>query len=214
MDDLTITPKPQQQQPQPRPASFVNNNYNFNGNTTLPRRRTAAGVRPDFASKQQASKRFSLLDPDFFVPAAGSGLSSTPYSSATRAPSPWKPQATLDDNALNNNRRDSYNGLSRHSSMRQASCSPVPQYNIRSQSIKQVIQSMENKVQSMENKAPKPFAGKVSAPLKSSPPIAPSKLPPTVNDSQNHDGNHFYNYFYQTLKHSNPYQDLPESVLL
>lgn len=68
MDDLRITPKPQQPQPQPRAtASFVNNNYNFNGNTTLPRRRTAAGVRPDFASKQQASKRFSLLDPDVFV---------------------------------------------------------------------------------------------------------------------------------------------------
>lgn len=212
MDDLRITPKPQQQQPQPRAtASFVNNNYNFNGNTTLPRRRTAAGVRPDFGSKQeQASKRFSLLDPDVFVPAAGSGLSSTPYSSATRAPSPWKPQATLDDN-----RKDTYNGLSRHSSMRLASCSPVPQYNIRSQSIKQVIQSMENKVQSMENKAPKPFAGKSSAPLKLPPPVAPSKLLSTVNDSQNHaDGNHFYNYFYQTLKHSNPYQDLPESVLL
>jgi hypothetical protein len=194
LDDLRISnPKPIATiQPRPAPAS-----YNGYGNTTLPRKRSNGGVKPDF-SKQQPGKRFSLLDPDFFVPAVGSGLNSTPYTSGTRAPSPWKPQSTLDSDTRNN-----CNGLSRHSSMRQTSCSPIPvQY--RSHSRNQLLPTQ----------GPRHFAAS-PAPTVPRHSVNHNRQSYHENSHINGNGNnHYYNYFYQTLKQTNPYEDLPESVLL
>lgn len=203
LDDLRISnPKPIAAI-QPRPAP-VTNSYNF-ANTTLPRKRSNGGVKPDFSKQGQAGKRFSLLDPDFFVPAVGSGLSNAAYS--TRAPSPWKPQTIIEDNR-------NCNGLSRHSSMKQPTCSPVPaQYRSHSRNQLMSTQHSENR-----NVAPKPFAASPAPRTASRNLINNNRQSYHENHSHNNGNgngnNHYYNYFYQTLKQTNPYQDLPESVLL
>lgn len=83
----------------------INNNSNkVNGNGTTAaaagawqpssqvHRRSSSGVgRPDDVTTTSSNKRYSLLDPDIFVPTAGSRLSSSRQASdRIRVPSPWR----------------------------------------------------------------------------------------------------------------------------
>ena len=210
-------PAPQQQQ--------MNNSHKVNGwqsESTIHRQQRATQVR----GEECYGKRFSLLDPEIFVPTAGSRLHASP-SSQIKAPSPWKPVA---------------GSFSNNSSVTVAASRVL--FDESSSSGAECVRGGSNKTLTPSwNPAPHPPLPPASSSFSPSPvsfvrndkyddlPSLPSLLPPmsslcvspasmdgsTQSNPGSSDSNNFSNYtnyFYQTLKHSNPYQNLPESILL
>lgn len=225
----------QQQMHQAMPApvpqiSNSNNSHQINGwqGGTLRQQRTTE-VR-----QEHYGKRFSLLDPEIFVPAAGSRLHSSP-SAHMRAPSPWKPVGGTVCSKRNGTSTASRvlfeDGSGAGCTTSSKTLTPSSSYsNPAPRPLRPSASSLPSSSPAfVRQEKDDDFLPSLSAPAHASP--AATLLPPmsslcvspasmdgsTQSNAGSNDSNNFSNYtnyFYQTLKHENPYQNLPESILL
>lgn len=235
-----------QQMQQGMPATASLSQYHSNNNShKMNNWQIESQLRTRQVREENQAKRFSLLDPEIFVPAAGSRLHSSPSFSHKKAPSPWKSVAASTATPPNNGSMTGSRVPLDDS--RSRSSSSVAGYAIRGGGglgDKTLTPSYTNPAPhtvlppTSSSFSPYPSFTRnenksddfvtVAAASSSSvpcllPPMASMCVSPasmdgsTLSNPGSNDSNNFSNYtnyFYQTLKHSNPYQNLPESILL
>lgn len=150
------------------------------------------------------NKRYSLLDPDIFVPSVTCNISSSLWlkSNSVKSPSPWKASTSSPSSLVKSVSpvQPAHDGeQSTRVSTQSQVCTSKPGDQLR--------HPLDSRVNTSGATATTAAAATTTNVL------GPFNNNNNINSNSNNADN-YYNYFYQTLKYSNPYQNLPESILL